>query len=194
MFVLKVGEAMSLLESQPILSGPSDGSSEATRDFGAAEGGGQIPSPRLRLFQLDFEELAAFEPVGDRYANLGIHFMGAVALMPSNPAFPPHSGSLVLMPVANQLGITVELRRPARLLGAFAIGSKPVRLTAFDKDNNRIARAGTEVSGENSRIGHRLLALPHYRLEVQARNIVKAIFDSAAPFILDDVFFYCELG
>lgn len=178
---------MSLLESQPILSSRAASSSELTRDFRSGAGS----SPRLllpRLLQLNFEDLAAFEPVGDRYANLGVHFTGAVALMPSNPAFPPRSGSQVLMPVANQLGITVELRHPARRVGAFAIGSQPVKITAFDKDNNRIDRAGTEASCEISRTGQQ----PHHRLEVQGRDIVKVVFDSAAPFILDDVFFYCE--
>ncbi|MBD1937453.1 hypothetical protein [Microcoleus sp. FACHB-68] len=173
---------MSLIKSPLLSPSPAKNLSEASSQH-------TISTP-AEFIQLDFENITAFEGLSDQYSCLGVWFSGAIALQPSNPAFAAHSGSQVLMPVASLTGITVRFPCTINTAGAFVMGSKPVVVTAFDANNDPIEKISTAVTYSISPSAEQLIALPYNRLEVKGSNIVKLVFFSAAPFILDDLFFY----
>ncbi|MBD2041577.1 hypothetical protein [Microcoleus sp. FACHB-672] len=181
---------MSFLESPPLSPSQGKGSSELTKNFNLPASNRQTISTPAEIIQLDFESLTALEGLSNQYSCLGVRFSGAIALQPSNPALARYSRSQVLMPVANLTGITVQFPCALNTAGASVMGSKPVVVTAFDANNDSIEKISTQVTYSISPSAEQFLPLPHNRLEVKGLNIVKLVFFSAAPFILDDLFFY----
>lgn len=148
------------------------------------------PAQPLQLgrVELDFEDLSAFEQVRDQYSGLGIKFAGAIALQPSNPAFLPRSGSVVLMPMTNGLSFDIYLYRATQTVGAFVTGTKQVRLTAFDADGKVIAQSDTGVRQYVQEQRQTVDPLPQHKLELTAVGIARVKFASDTPFTLDDFF------
>jgi hypothetical protein len=144
---------------------------------------------RLGPTQLDFEDLVEFERVKNQYSSVGVQFEGAIAIRPSNPIFLPNSGDLVLMPSTFQLGIQVRFCRPVSLVQALVSGTRPVTLTALDSQRVVIERVSIGsyryVWAEQAE----LLPLPQQPLELQASGVVSILFESDAPFTLDNFFF-----
>jgi hypothetical protein len=143
---------------------------------------------QLSRTELDFEDLSAFEQVRDQYSGLGIKFAGAIALQPSNPAFVPHSGSVVLMPMTNGLSLGVYLYRTTQTVGAFVTGTKQVRLTAFDANDKVIAQSNTGARQYVQEQRQTVDPLPQHKLELTALGIARVEFASDAPFTVDDFF------
>lgn len=143
---------------------------------------------QLSRIKLDFEDLSAFEQVRDQYSGLGIKFAGAIALQPSNPAFLPHSGSVVLMPLTNGLSLGVYLYRTSQTVGAFVTGTKQVRLTAFDANDKVIAQSNTGARQYVQEQRQTVDPLPQHKLELTAVGIARVEFASDAPFTMDDFF------
>ncbi len=50
-------------------------------------------------YPLNFQPLAAFEPVEQQFSHQGVTFDGAIALAPSNPKFIEQPGQKVVMPI-----------------------------------------------------------------------------------------------
>lgn len=134
-----------------------------------------------KLLRLDFEDLTAFESVSEQYSHLGVHFNGAIAFEPSNPAFLPKSGTSVLMPSGHEMILSVSFDSPTCWMGAYVCGASSIVLTAFDEAGNIIDRVFTA--------GARIGAPIPMQLELNRRGIAKVIFHSSEPFILDDFFF-----
>lgn len=153
---------------------------------------GTIAVEALRFQQfttLSFQELSAFERVREQYAHLGVRFEGTIALQPSNPLFHPDSGALILMPVNDQVGITVIFDRPTEWAGAFVTSARPVLMTAFDEGGNPIEQASTDWDQVYTEEGLLRFPLPQQRLELRAKNIARVTFHSYAPFTLANL--YC---
>lgn len=151
----------------------------------------QPESTKLLQFgcvELDFEDLSAFEQVRDQYSNLGIRFAGAIALQPSNPAFPPHSGSVVLMPMSHGLTLSVYLSRCIQTIGAFVTGTRQVRLTAFDCHGKAIAQSDTGARQYVHEQRQTLVPLSQQKLELATARIARVEFASDSTFTLDDFF------
>jgi hypothetical protein len=148
------------------------------------------PAQPLQLgrVELNFEDLSAFEQVRDQYSELGIKFAGAIALQPSNPAFLPRSGSVVLMPMTNGLSLDVYFYRATQTVGAFVTGTKQVRLTAFDADGKVIAQSDTGARQYVQEQRQTVDPLPQHKLELTAVGITRVKFASDTPFTLDDFF------
>ncbi|NJL35528.1 MAG: hypothetical protein HC899_01360 [Leptolyngbyaceae cyanobacterium SM1_4_3] len=143
---------------------------------------------QLGCVELDFEDLSAFEQVRDQYSGLGIKFAGAIALQPSNPAFLPRSGSVVLMPMTNGLSLSAYLYRTAQTVGAFVTGTKQVRLTAFNREGKVIAQSDTGARQYVQEQRQTVDPLPQRKLELTAGGIARVEFASDAPFTMDDFF------
>ena len=151
-----------------------------------------LPATSAGQFQpvyLEFEDLPEFDPVDQQYASLGIHFTGAIAIRPSNPIFIPSSGTMVLMPSKAQQGITAEFCQPLSLVRAIVVGTQPVTLTALDINGQLIS----QVSIGSYRYTwasdlDQLTPLPQQHLQLQANEIAAVIFNSDAPFTLDNLF------
>jgi hypothetical protein len=138
--------------------------------------------------ELDFENLSAFEQVRDQYLGLGIKFEGAIALQPSNPAFSPHSGSVVLMPMKNGLSLNAYLYRSFQTIGAYVTGTRQVRLKAFTQDGKVIAQSATGARQYIHEQRDTVDLLPQHKLELSSDGIARVEFASDAPFTLDDFF------
>jgi hypothetical protein len=146
-----------------------------------------VPRPPVPEFiQLDFEELSLFEQVQNQYQNLGVRFEGAIAIHPSNPAFASPSGSLVIIPSGEGLSITVHFDRPIRQTKAVVIGARSVRLTAFDRHGNVLIQERTSTQLQIP--AEAIASLPAEKLAAIAEKIVRIVFASDAPFILDSLF------
>ena len=140
--------------------------------------------------ELNFEDLSAFEQVRDQYSDLGIKFDKAIALQPSNPAFPPRSGAVVLMPMNHGLSLSVYLYRSIQAIGAFVTGTRQVRLTAFDCNGQVVAQSDTGVRRYVHEQRETVDPLPRHKLELSAKAIARVEFASDSPFTLDD--FFCH--
>jgi hypothetical protein len=143
------------------------------------------PSPQL--LGLDFEDLTVFEAVTEQYNHLGLHIRGAIAIDPSNPAFPPKSGSVVLMPASHEMIVTVSFDQPIAWMSVFVCSAGCVGLTAFDAAGNIVAHLNTVVSSSNLEPANKYPATWHgQQLELNRHGIARVMFHSSEPFILDD--------
>lgn len=97
--------------------------------------------------RLDLENLACFERVDRQFEEWGVVFENAIALRPSNPAYPPYSGVTVLMSAPKNGYLEAMFLRPATFVSGFVTSSRRTVLTAFDSNNQAIARI--ETNGAN---------------------------------------------
>lgn len=149
-------------------------------------------SPYSRMLRLDFQDLTAFECVTEQYRHLGVYFSGAIALEPSNPAFPPKSTAFVLMPLGHEMMITVTFDTLASQIGAWVCGAGSVILTAFDSKGKILKQASTTASPWLALSNQEQGAWPQHQLELKQHGIAKVMFHSSSPFIVDNLFFSQE--
>ncbi|MEP0816020.1 MULTISPECIES: hypothetical protein [Trichocoleus] len=150
----------------------------------------EVTPLRLGPTQLDFEDLVEFERVENQYFTLGVQFWGAIAIRPSNPIFVPSSGCLVLMPSTFQAGIQAQFCRPVAIVQALVSGTRPVTLTALDSNGVVLERVSIGSYRYLWADGQAELApLPQQPLQLQTPGIASILFESDAPFTLDNFFF-----
>jgi hypothetical protein len=149
-------------------------------------------SPYSRMLRLDFQDLTAFERVTEQYRHLGVYFSGAIALEPSNPAFPPQSTPFVLMPLGHEMMITVSFDTLASRIGALVCGAGSIVLTAFDSEGKILKQASTTASPWFALNNQERDAWPQQQLELNGHGIAKVMFHSNSPFILNNLFFSQE--
>jgi len=150
----------------------------------------EVTPLKLGPTQLDFEDLAEFERVENQYFCLGVQFDGAIAIRPSNPIFMPSSGCLVLMPSTFQAGIRAQFCRAVAVVQALVTGTKPVTLTALDSQGtvlDRVSIGSYRYVWETAQ--GELIPLPQQPLELKIPGIASVLFESDAPFTLDNFFF-----
>lgn len=149
--------------------------------------GAELELTEPRLIYLDLEELSCFEVVERQFEAWGVVFKNAIALNPSNPAFPPKSGQTVLMGSPRSGMLEATFSRPAKFVSAFVTTSHRAAMIAFDKDNKPLAEA--EVPGANLADGHSSYE-PNMRLSVKASNIDHICVRSlGGQFTIDDFAF-----
>lgn len=146
-------------------------------------------SPSPKLLRLDFEDLTAFEAVTEQYNHFGLHIKGAIAIDPSNPAFTPKSGSVVLMPSSHEMIVTASFDHPIAWMSVFVCSAGCVGLTAFDAEGNIVAHLNTAVSSSNVPANKYPATWHGQQLELNRHGIARVIFHSSEPFILDDFLF-----
>lgn len=150
----------------------------------------EVTPLRLGPTQLDFEDLAEFERVETQYCSLGVQFAGAIAIRPSNPIFIPSSGCLVLMPLTFQVGIQAQFCQLVSVVQALVSGTRPVTLTALDRQGHVLERVSIGSYRYLWAEGEAEMApLPQQPLELQTPGIAGVLFESDAPFTLDNFFF-----
>ena len=176
----------------PFLTSPSEPSERAS-----ASRSSLFRSPtaaasfwQLKPTYLEFEDLAEFDRVEHQYSALGIEFMGAIAIQPSNPIFIPSSGRLVLMPHQPKRGIAIQFCQPVSLIKATVVGTQPVTLTACDRKGAVISQVSI---GTYQYVWapepEQLTPLPQQELQLTSAKIAAVAFTSDAPFTLDNFFF-----
>lgn len=134
-----------------------------------------IMGQKSTYIRLDLEALKCFEVVDRQFLDWGVKFANAIALHPSNPAFPAYSGITVLMGAPKSGWLEVSFTKPVSFVSAFVTSSRRTVLSVYDRQDKPIAHAeipGPNLAGSNSPIP------PNAELKVNANNIYRATFYS----------------
>jgi hypothetical protein len=144
-----------------------------------------VVQPRQRY--LDLEDLPCFEVVRDQFQSQGVVFNNAIALCPSNPAFPPRSGKNVLMGAPKNGLIEARFLYPMSVVSGFVTSSRRTVLSAYDADDRLIA----EVELAEANLANSTSSLsPNTELYLTAKNIHRVIFYAFGGHLtVDDISF-----
>jgi hypothetical protein len=114
----------------------------------ASEWQGQIkdtsdttPENTPTCISLNFDDLKCFETVERQYESWGVIFHNSIAIQPSNPAFPTHSGLKVLMGSPKSGLLEVSFLQPVNWVSALVTSSQRLVLLAYDRDRKLLAQA-----------------------------------------------------
>lgn len=117
---------------------------------------------------LDWSELAVFEAVDRQFLDRGVQFENAIALQPSNPAYPPAVGTTVLLAAPQSGWVAAHFPQPVRYVSSCVTSSRRAVLSAFDADDRPLAQAETpsaNLAGTDAEIP------PNLELSLHAENI-----------------------
>ncbi|AFY33223.1 hypothetical protein [Calothrix sp. PCC 7507] len=89
---------------------------------------------------LNLEDLKCFEVVERQYESWGVIFENSLAIQPSNPAFPAHSGLTVLMGSPKSGLLEASFLHPVNWVSAFVTSSQRLVLSAYDRDRQLLAQ------------------------------------------------------
>jgi hypothetical protein len=123
--------------------------------------------------RLHLEDLKCFEVVERQYQNYGVIFRNAIALQPSNPAFPAHSGNTLLLASPKAGFLEILFLQPVRFFSAYITSSQRTILTAYDQQDKPIAH--TEMSVPNL-AGSDSSIPPNHQLSLTVPNIYRVTF------------------
>ncbi|MDZ8185399.1 MAG: hypothetical protein RMX96_11165 [Nostoc sp. ChiSLP02] len=137
---------------------------------------------------LDFEDLKCFEAVERQYEHWGVIFHNSLAIQPSNPAFPSHSGLTVLMGAPKGGFLEATFLHPVNSVSAFVTSSQRLVLSAYDRDRQLLGQSvlsSANLANSDSAIS------PNTLLSIAANNIYSVTFCAFdGQFTLDD-FCFC---
>jgi hypothetical protein len=122
---------------------------------------------------LDFDELQTFETVDTQFRHLGVTFANAIALVPSNPAFPPHSGQRVLMGCPKGGWLEATFDQPVQRVSGHITSSRPTVMAAFDEHNRPVAQTQTPAA---NLAGSGSSQAPNQEMTLAARRISRVTF------------------
>lgn len=124
-------QATDSVEPQVLMASPS---------WGAAKGDSNLLPLRPSSICLNLEDLKCFEVVEHQFHAYGISFRNAIALQPSNPAYPPHTGTTVLMAAPKNGWLEVTFTKPVRMFCCYITSSQRAVLSAYDHQDNLLIR------------------------------------------------------
>ncbi|MEP0913594.1 hypothetical protein NDI45_22015 [Leptolyngbya sp. GB1-A1] len=93
--------------------------------------------------RLDWEDLSRFAIVDRQFEQWGVVFANAVAVCPSNPAYPPYSGTMAVMGAPKGGWLEARFLRPVKFVSSFVTSSRRTTLSAYDADDRLITSAKT---------------------------------------------------
>ncbi len=138
---------------------------------------------------LNFETLKCFETVEYQYQESGIVFSNGIAIQPSNPAFPTHSGSVVLMGAPKGGFLEASFVRPVSTVSAYVTSSQRLVLSAYNRDRQVIAQTvlpGANLANSDSAVP------PNTLLSIKGKDIYSVSFCAFdGQFTVDD-FSFCS--
>ncbi|MBF2050252.1 MAG: hypothetical protein EDM05_007410 [Leptolyngbya sp. IPPAS B-1204] len=134
--------------------------------------------------RLDLEDLTCFSVVERQYESWGVLFQNAIAIRPSNPAFSPQAGLMLLLGAPESGCIEATFLRPVQYVSSFIISSRRTVMSAFNRHNQLI---GQTESQANSRWGRCL----NQRLSLSGSNIHKVTLCSFNGELTIDEFCFC---
>jgi hypothetical protein len=139
-------------------------------DFSSAE------LTALPYIQLDLEGLACFAGVDQQFESLGVTFSNAIALHPSNPAYPTQSGKTTVLMGAPKSGwLEASFRSPVRFVSGSVTSSRRTVLAAFDANNTQLVQIeslGANLASADSE------PPPNTELSLRANDIHRIVFYS----------------
>lgn len=93
--------------------------------------------------RLDLEDLPCFTRVNRQYESWGVLFDNAVAICPSNPAYTPYSGVMVLLGAPQSGWIEASFVRPVQYVSGLITSSRHTVMRAFNSSDQLVAQADT---------------------------------------------------
>lgn len=146
-----------------------------------------VDSPVSECILLQLDNLKCFEVVEHQYESRGVIFNNCIAIEPSNPAFPPHSGVVVLMGSPKSGLLEATFVRPVNLVSAFVTSSQQLVLSAYNRDrqllNEAILPCGNLANSDST-------VAPNTLLTVSADDIYSVSFRAFyGQFTVDDLSF-----
>ena len=146
-----------------------------------------IGSSSKKCVVLHLEPLRCFEVVERQYESRGVIFHNCIAIEPSNPAFPPHSGAVVLMGSPKSGLLEATFVNPVNFVSAFVTSSQRLVLSAYDSDrqllNQAVLPSGNLANSDET-------IEPNTLLSVSADNIHSISFCAFdGQFTVDDLSF-----
>ncbi|WP_017745110.1 hypothetical protein [Scytonema hofmannii] len=137
---------------------------------------------------LNLEDLRCFEVVERQYEQWGVIFNNCIAIQPSNPAFPTHSGLMVLMGAPKSGFLEATFLHPVHFVSAFVTSSQRLLMSAYDRENQMLTQ--TVLPGANLANSDET-ASPNTLLSVSDTGIHRVTFSAFdGQFTLDD-FSFC---
>ncbi|MDY6782010.1 MAG: hypothetical protein SW833_05565 [Cyanobacteriota bacterium] len=137
--------------------------------------------------RLDLETLKPFEVVEDQFQRQGILFRNAIALQPSNSAYPPRSGRILLMGAPCNGWMEIIFKEPTRFFNCHVTSSRRLVLSAYDC-NNRLLTSD-ELPQANLATFDSPLP-PNVPLAVIASEIARiTLYAFDGQFAIDDISF-----
>ena len=139
-------EAVDFSSSQPLVASPH-------RDTVGGQWDATPKNPTQ--IRLNLEDLKCFEVVERQFQHWGVTLSNCVAIQPSNPAYPPHSGTTVLMGAPRNGLLEISFERPVKSVNCYVTSSQRTVLCAFDREDNQIARVeipSPNLAGSNSMV------------------------------------------
>lgn len=154
---------------------------------GLETGPSELATRMATCVRLDWEDLQCFEVVNRQFESWGVTFANAIALRPSNPAYPTYSGVMVLMGAPRNGWLEITFLRPVRFVSGFITSSRRTIVTAFDGNNQPVAKV--ETAGANL-AGSKLAAAPNMQLSLNGSDIHRVVFRAFdGQFTLDTLCF-----
>ncbi|MGB6166364.1 MAG: hypothetical protein WBF52_02150 [Geitlerinemataceae cyanobacterium] len=146
-----------------------------------------LPFEKPSYVRFHFEGLNRFEVVEQQFCHWGVTFNNAIAIQPSNPYFPPHSGEMVLMGAPKNGLIEITFEQPVRFLAGFVTSSRGTVLSAYDRQGTLLDRA--ELA--NANLDNDGSSIPaNTELKVQSPQIYRVTFYAfEGQLIVDDISF-----
>jgi hypothetical protein len=135
--------------------------------------------------RLDLEDLTCFTVVDRQYESWGVLFQNAVAIRPSNPAFAPHCGLMVLLGAPESGLIEATFLRPVQYVSSFITSSRRTVMSAFNRHNQLIAQTESQT---NSRCG---FFSTNQRLSLSVNNIHRVTLHTFNGELTVDEFCFC---
>ncbi|MFB8791925.1 MAG: hypothetical protein U7123_24535 [Potamolinea sp.] len=89
---------------------------------------------------LNLEDLKCFEVVDHQFDQYGITFKNAIALMPSNPAYPSRSGKIVIMGAPKSGWLEATFFQPVNHFCCYVTSSQRTIMSAYDNQDKLIVR------------------------------------------------------
>lgn len=121
-----------------------------------------------RCVRLDMEDLQPFETLNHQYEEWGVTFHNAIALEPSNPAFPSRTGKMVVIGAPRNGWIEAKFHYPVSCVNSFVTSSRRLVLSAFDASDRPLGHV--EVEAANLATPNAKFK-PNTKLTLQAANI-----------------------
>lgn len=116
--------------------------------------GAELTTCTPACVRLNLEDLQCFEAVDYQFQDWGVVFNNAIAVHPSNPAYPVRGGKMVLMGAPKTGWLEAKFAKPVQFVSSFVTSSRRTVLSAFDANNKEIAQTsspGANLAGSDSK-------------------------------------------
>lgn len=175
-----LGAATDFIEPQIAIASPC---------WNSAECDSNLLVTRPSSVCLNLEDLKCFEVVEHQFHHYGIVFSNAIALQPSNPAYPPRSGSILLMGAPKNGWLEVTFLQPVTKFCCYVTSSQRTTLSAYDPQDKLLASAsiaGSNLAGSNSPLP------PNAQLKIEESNIYRVtLYALDGQLTVTDISFDC---